>query len=180
MDSLLDQLLNTYVPQATIDTMKAFNASHVSYVLSQIPLTLTAESSLPVTSGYPRSTSATATLSGTANAIKTRSVLVNGSPATYVAWQGTWSANNVPLTPGLNRILIQSLDQGGVEFGRTNIDIWYDTGAVVNNVSSSRSPSKRVRYAAYRFHWATLSCMYCRQRGSPRATATASKMPPTP
>src|SRR5439155_7063515 len=137
MDPLLDQLLNTYVPQATIDTMKAFNAARASYVLSQIPLTLTAESSLPVTNGYPRSTVATTTLSGSANAIETRSVLVNGSPAAYVAWQGTWTSGTVALTPGINHILIQSLDLGGVEFARTNIAIWYDTGAPVNNVSGT-------------------------------------------
>ncbi len=38
MNPLLDQLLNGFVPQGTIDTMKAFNAAQVSYVLSQIPL----------------------------------------------------------------------------------------------------------------------------------------------
>jgi len=130
MNPLLDQLLTGYVPQATIDTMKAFNASHVSYVFSQIPLTLTAVSSLPVTSGYPRSTTATTTLSGNADAIETRSILVNGSPATYVAWQGAWTANNVTLIPGINRILVQSLDTHAVEFARTTIDIWYDDGSV--------------------------------------------------
>lgn len=137
MNPLLDQLLKGYVPQATIDTMKAFNASHMSYVLSQIPLALTAQSSLTVTGGYPRSTTATTALFGSANAIDTRNVLVNGAPATYVAWQGTWTANNIALVPGINRIVVQSLDSHGAEFARTNIDIWYDTGTPVNNVSGT-------------------------------------------
>src|SRR3989449_9960379 len=47
MNPLLDQLLNTYLPQTAIDTMKAFNGAQVSWVLSQIPLTLTAQSGLP-------------------------------------------------------------------------------------------------------------------------------------
>ena len=40
--------------------------------------------------------------------IDTRNVLVNGSPATYVAWQGTWTAGPVALSPGINTILVQS------------------------------------------------------------------------
>src|SRR5439155_17431460 len=137
MNPLLDQLLNTYVPQATIDTLKAFNAARADYVLSQIPLTLTAQSGLPLVGGYPHSTAATTTLSGRANAIQTRSVLVNGAAASYVAWQGTWTSGNVTLRPGINRILVQSMDASGVEFARTNIDIWYDTGAPLNNVSGT-------------------------------------------
>jgi len=130
MNPLLDQLLNSFVPQGTIDTMKAFNAAQVSWVLSQIPLALTVSNSLTVQSGYPRTTTPSVTLTGTANAIDTRSVLVNGSPATWVAWQGTWSAANVPLTPGINRLLVQSLDTNGVAFAQTNVDVWYDKGSV--------------------------------------------------
>jgi hypothetical protein len=130
MNPLLDQLLNNFVPQGTIDTMKAFNAAQVSYVLSQIPLSLTVSNTLPIQSGYPRTTTPSVNLTGTANAIDTRSVLVNGSPASWVAWQGTWTAANVPLTPGINRLLIQSLDTNGVAFAQTNVDVWYDKGSV--------------------------------------------------
>ena len=70
--------------------MKAFNASQVNWVLSQIPLALTVSNSLTLQSGYPRTTIPTVALFGTANAIDTRSVLVNGSTAAWVAWHGTW------------------------------------------------------------------------------------------
>ena len=40
MNIFLDQLLNTFVPAGTVNSMKSFNAARVSYVLSQIPLTL--------------------------------------------------------------------------------------------------------------------------------------------
>jgi hypothetical protein len=130
MNPLLDQLLNSFVPQGTIDTMKAFNAAQVSYVLSQIPLALAVSNSLTVQSGYPRTTTSFVTLTGTANVIDTRSVLVNGSPAIWVAWQGTWTAANAPLTPGINRLLVQSLDTNGVVFAQTNVDVWYDKGSV--------------------------------------------------
>jgi len=63
MDPLLDQLLNGFVPQATIDTMKAFNASHVGYVVSQIPLSLVVSNNLTINNGYPYTTSATVSLS---------------------------------------------------------------------------------------------------------------------
>jgi hypothetical protein len=130
MNPLLDQLLNGFVPQATIDTMKAFNASEVGYVLSQIPLSLSVSNALTVQSGYPRTTSPTVALSGGANAIDTRTVLVNGSPAAWVAWQGTWTAGSVALSPGINRILVQALGSNGLELARTNVDIWYDDASV--------------------------------------------------
>lgn len=130
MDPLLEQLLNGFVPQATIDTMKAFNASHVAYVLSQIPLSLVVSNNLPIASGYPLTTLATVSLEGSANTISTRSVLVNGLPATYVAWQGAWTISGLALSPGLNRVLVQALGTNGVEVARTNHDVWYDDGSV--------------------------------------------------
>src|SRR5439155_26848768 len=57
MNRFLDQQLNTYLAQGTIDTLKAFNTAQVSNVLAQIPLTLTVSNTLTVTSGYPRTTS---------------------------------------------------------------------------------------------------------------------------
>ena len=61
---------------------------------------------------------------------KTRTVLVNGNPAAWIAWTGAWSANSVSLRPGINRVLVQALDQNGVEFERAYSDIWFDDGAV--------------------------------------------------
>jgi hypothetical protein len=68
--------------------MKAFNAAHVNWVLSQIPLNLTVTNSLTLQSGYPRTTVSSVTLTGGANAVETRGVLINGTPAAWVAWQG--------------------------------------------------------------------------------------------
>src|SRR2546430_4349084 len=130
MNPFLDQLLNNFVPQATIDTMKAFNASHVAYCLSQIPLTLSVSNSLTSSNGLPYTTSPTVSLTGGGNAIDTRSILVNGAPATWTAWQGTWTIGGVTLRPGVNKVLVQALNSNAVEFARTNIDIWYDRGAV--------------------------------------------------
>src|SRR6266850_373100 len=59
INPLLDRVLGGWVPDATITTMKNWQAARNTFVLSQIPLNLTAATSLPVTSGYPRSTVAT-------------------------------------------------------------------------------------------------------------------------
>lgn len=130
MNPLLDRLFNSWLPQDRIDNMKAFNAAQVNWVLSQIPLSLTVSNSLTVQSGYPHATSASVDLEGSANAIDTRSVRVNGTAAAWVAWQGAWSIANVHLNPGINRVLVQSLDANGVELARAYSDIWYDDGSV--------------------------------------------------
>ncbi len=129
MDPLLDQLFQGYVPQETIDTMKAFNASHVAYVLSQIPNTLVVSNNLPILNGYPHTTVPIIALTGAANALNTRTVLVGGGAATYSAWEGTWSINGIVLYPGINRLLVQALDADGQEVGRATDDVWYDDGA---------------------------------------------------
>src|SRR5438046_7264320 len=103
MNPLSEELLVSLLPQNTLETMKAFNASHVEYVLSQIPLSLTVTSTLPVLDGYARSTTASATLAGSANAIDTRRVLVNGVDTKWLPWQGTWSSEDIRLFPGINR-----------------------------------------------------------------------------
>jgi hypothetical protein len=126
----LDQVLGGWVPDSYLQTMKAVAEQRRTNVLGQIPLSLSVTSSLAVTSGYRRTTTSTTTLTGGANAIDTQTVLVNGTPAAYVPWQAVWSAPNIALFPGINRILIQALNTNGVEFARTNLDIWYDKGSV--------------------------------------------------
>ena len=140
MNPFLDQSLNSWVPQDIIDKMKAFNASHVAYVLSQIPLTLTADSGLPVVSGFPHTTTASVLLRGEANATTTRSVIVNGAAAAYTSWQGVWTNLNVTLRPGVNRILVQAMGEEGIEVDRTTLSIWYDDGST-SAVSTSLSGS---------------------------------------
>jgi hypothetical protein len=140
INPVLDQLAQSFPPGAELDSaienMKSFNAAQVAYVLSLIPLNLTVSSSLPVQSGYPRSTAATASLQGQANSIKTRSVGVNGVPAVWNARNATWTAPGVALHPGLNPVLVQSFDAAGVEFARTNYDIWFDDGSTANAPAS--------------------------------------------
>jgi spore coat protein CotH len=87
---LLDNLLGGIVPQATINAMKNFAAQRMAYVRSIIPTSVTALSSLPIQSGYRRTTEPTAVLSGVAPAETTRRVLVNGEEAGYLPQTGAW------------------------------------------------------------------------------------------
>jgi uncharacterized repeat protein (TIGR01451 family) len=112
--------------------MKSFSVARNAGVLAQIPLAITITHSLPLQGGYPRTTVGSAALSGFANAVETRSVLVNGAPATWSAWEARWTATASSLQPGINRVLVQSLDANGREFERRTLDIWHDDGAVVD------------------------------------------------
>src|SRR5204863_10120777 len=118
VNAFLDQLLNAYLTQGTIDVMKGFNTAQVSNVLAQIPLTLTISCALPVVSGYRQTTSPTAALYGTANAIDTRAIVVAGVTSSWTAWRGTWTNNSVALSPGINRITVQALGTNGNEIAR--------------------------------------------------------------
>lgn len=126
--------------------LKAYNSSRVAFIRSQLPTRL-AVTNLPATSsGFPRSTSATTPLGGTADASRTASIRINGHPASYSAWEGTWSASAVALQPGINRILVQALAADGAEFDRQLVDVWFDDGSTASSggvlaVSATWSPS---------------------------------------
>ncbi len=132
IEPLIDNVLGSYVDGSTRQTMKSFVTNRINNVLSQIPQHTTAASTLTQQNGYYHTTGTTVNLTGTSHAVKTASVLVNGVAATWTPWQAAWSATNVALRPGINRVLVQSLDKNGVEFDRTYIDIWRDTGTTTN------------------------------------------------
>ena len=132
INALLDQLHTDYVDATAIANMKAFNASHNAYVRALLPLTLNVQSGLTIQSGYPRTTTATVALVGGANAIETKTVRVNGTLATYSAWEGRWTNSAVTLRPGINRVLVQAFGPGGAEVGRTTYDVWYDDASVAS------------------------------------------------
>src|SRR2546421_75074 len=104
--------------QSTRDAMKTWMAGRAAYVLSQIPLTLTAATTLPVVSGYPQTSVPSAALTGRGNAIDTRSVRVNGSLATWNALGAAWTYTVTGLLPGINRVLVQAFGTNGTEIAR--------------------------------------------------------------
>ncbi|MCK6500453.1 MAG: CotH kinase family protein, partial [Nitrospira sp.] len=130
LNPVIDQLLLGYVDGTAIANMKAFGSNQVAHVLSQIPSALTVVHDLSTNSGFPRTTAPFIRLRGVADAVATRRVLVNGQPANWVAWRAEWSMDQVPLSPGLRRILVQALDEDGRETERAIVEVWYDDGSV--------------------------------------------------
>ncbi|HKQ39131.1 MAG TPA: CotH kinase family protein, partial [Verrucomicrobiae bacterium] len=132
LNPLIDQLLGSFVPAATLTGIKDFAVARNANVLGQMSLVLTANSPLPLNNGLPRTTAGFITLTGRVDAINTRFVRANGTLASMSAWQGAWGITNLPVRPGINRVLVQAFGAASNEVGRTTIDVWYDDGSVVN------------------------------------------------
>ncbi|HKQ37223.1 MAG TPA: lamin tail domain-containing protein, partial [Verrucomicrobiae bacterium] len=146
LNALFDQLLSGWGPTTlTINDMKNFAAARRAAVLSQIPLTLTVTHSLGSVNGIAYTTFSSVNLSGTSHAIDTRKVLVNGVAAAWSPWEARWS-QLAALQPGVNRLLIQTLNSNDVEVARTTLDIWYDDGG--NQTTGGSISSDRVWTAA--------------------------------
>lgn len=126
MNATLDRSLGSWVSTSSINNMKNFNAGRWAYVVSQIPLNLTVNTTLSRSNLYWRATTPTITLNGQANAISTRSVTVNGSPSIWSAWEARWT-NSYTLTPGINHLLIEARDSSGSAIASANLDVWLDT-----------------------------------------------------
>lgn len=128
MNPLLDHLLGNYVPEETLAKMKTYNARQVAHVLSRVPQALTVSHELDLQDGYPRSTTSQVRLHGSAPAVATRRVRVNGEAAAWSAWEGAWEAPSVPLVPGLNRVRVVALGAGEVEVESAELTVWFDEG----------------------------------------------------
>ena len=134
-DPVIDKVLGGFISPGVVYAVKQFAVSRVANVLSQIPMELTAESSLSVSDGLYITTANSGTLSGDSDAINTRAVTVNALPAVWNATIAQWSfeigTSGLTLNPGVNRLKVQSyadLGATGNELAHEFIDIWYDTG----------------------------------------------------
>ncbi|MBE0535750.1 MAG: lamin tail domain-containing protein [Phycisphaerae bacterium] len=92
---LADQVFGGWLPQTQINDIKQFIVDRLGYVTNparEIPQgSLSASSALTVVGGYPRTTSSSIALTGTAPAAEIGSVLVNGRPAEWLVREGAWS-----------------------------------------------------------------------------------------
>ncbi|MHC5091871.1 MAG: lamin tail domain-containing protein, partial [Planctomycetota bacterium] len=134
-DPVIDRVLGDRLPQSTIDALKQFAVDRVANVLTQIPLDLTATSSLSISDSLFKTTSNSGSLSGYANAIDTRAVTVNTLPAIWNAADAQWTfdiaGSGLILNPGINRLKVQSYSDVAAinELDHEFIDIWYDTAS---------------------------------------------------
>ncbi len=90
-DPFMDNLLSGFVPAQTINAIKSWMVTRRAHVLSLIPSEFTVETNLTKTGDYYQTGADMVALNGTADAIHTRSILVNGLPAQWSALSGIWS-----------------------------------------------------------------------------------------
>ena len=128
LNPVLDQVLQGVVPDFLIANVQSFAALRSQFILSQIPRRLTVLHELATVHGLPFTDRRVLTLHGLADAVRTRQVLVNGTPASWSAWEAKWVANDLPLPPGIDHILIQALDAAGVVFEQASLDVRCDSG----------------------------------------------------
>ncbi len=140
-NALVDQTLTGVVSASLINARKAWFATRHGVVNAMIPRAISVTSAPAVVSGYPQVLVPGVNLTGRANVLTTASVKVNGTAASYVPWRvastgpftpsiGEWSLTGIALTPGINRLLIQSFDSTGAETERLRYDVWYDDTTV--------------------------------------------------
>jgi len=101
---VMDELLGDFVPAGPIGEMKDFVELRNAYVLSLIPSDLTVVSDLPQVSGYYATDANVAVLYGEADAVNTRSVLVNGELAVWYPVEGEWNVAE-PQEPSYDTIV---------------------------------------------------------------------------
>lgn len=127
LDSWSLQLPGTPGLEPLLHNLKAYNASRWAVVQSLLPGQLAVTNLPAVVSGFPRVLTGTLRLAGTADAARTAAIHVNGSPASYSPWEGTWSHPDIQLNPGINRLLLEATDDTGARVGSTNFSIWFDS-----------------------------------------------------
>ncbi|MBN2270758.1 MAG: lamin tail domain-containing protein, partial [Sedimentisphaerales bacterium] len=146
---VIDQMLGSWVPASEIEGnngIKEFVVERLQSLLyggypdggdaPQIPQEFSIVCDLSVASGFYKTTGSTLSsgaIYGTANAIETGSVIVNGQIADWSQRYGTWQLNEaIALFPGINRIAIQAFNGPNGTGGKVDsgyIDVWYDTGS---------------------------------------------------
>ena len=135
LSRVIHHALDGYIGKATGDALVNDAVARAQQALAQIPKTLAVTSTPAKVSGYGQVTNLASalTLGGTANAMSTKSILVNGIAATYTPYQGAWTLSTtgaaLGLNGGLNRVIVRALDANSKEVGRTFVDLWYSTPA---------------------------------------------------
>ena len=138
MNPLIDQTIGAFAPLAVTDAMKQFVVDRTAAVLAQIPREFAITSPLPVVNGYPRTTAATASLSGTADAAHTRSVLVNGNAGSWDPRTGQWT-DSLPTGAQAQVLLSRGSVWRYLDNGSDQGTAWYQSGFNDSGWASGRA-----------------------------------------
>ena len=91
MHPLLDHLLSGFVPSGEIQELKQYVTDRIQGVMAQMPHEFALSSDLPIVGEYHRTTQPVTELAGTADAVETQSVMVNGQLADWSPLTREWS-----------------------------------------------------------------------------------------
>ena len=144
---VISELLDGWIPESEISGYhgiqefiidRANNVFYGGYPNSndipQIPQEFTLDCTLPFSNGLYRTNNDLLDrrdINGTANAIETSYVTVDGIIANWSQKNGIWSASeSISLNPGINRIFGRTYNKDNIELDSKYIDIWYDDGSV--------------------------------------------------
>ncbi len=154
LDPLIDQLLGGWVDSSTVRTAKTYIDDRRANVLSQIPQTYSLTSNLTETQdGFAVTSTGNAVFSGMFHVARTRSILLNGRPATlsYRASgntpAGSWRLDtaSVPGFPGngITRVTAEFFDGPdgtGALLHRAGLDVLNAAGGSMMPVSPGGVP----------------------------------------
>ena len=127
-DARLQNFLGNWSTPADLSDIISYMDERRSFILAEIDPELRTAPSLPIVSGFPRSTQSSLALNGDYNLINTSEVLVAGNNATLDPSAGTWSITGIELMPGINRFTVEAMDPDGKRVDSQLIDIWHDDG----------------------------------------------------
>jgi hypothetical protein len=133
--------INTFVEERTASIMGSGASSAL------IPTEFSWDASM-LKDGMAYTQTGDVSLSGTINALTTRSLRVNGQVVAESDWSqasGRWSLDYGGLLPGINRLPVQAFAEAqgvGEELGRYAIDVWYDTESLQHVTDAIGAPSE--------------------------------------
>ncbi len=126
LDPLFVRVLGGFAPASRIEAMKQRIRQRIAAVRTQIPQKLTVNSTVPLASGFRRTTEGNYAISGTANPAQTRSVAINGKPGTWTATNGTWQSGGAS---GITESLVNAGSEWKyLDDGSNQGTAWYSPG----------------------------------------------------
>ncbi len=124
VEDLIEQLLGDFVPAATRRALLDAYRARLAFLRGQMPTELSVAAELPRVEGVQVVSNAVITLRGRADPARTVAVRVSGRPAVWNPLTGDWVVEELPLLPGVNRLLVQGFDAAGNVIGEEVARLW--------------------------------------------------------
>jgi hypothetical protein len=124
VEDLIEQFLGDFVPAATRRAMLEAYRARLAFLRDQMPAGLSVAAELPEVEGVQVLSNAVINLRGRADPTRTVAVRISGRSAAWNPLTGDWQVEDLPLLPGVNRLLVQSFDAAGTVVGEEVARVW--------------------------------------------------------